>query len=80
MVNAMNAAISAKADGTAVSLVDPSTFNDPIERALAAGITVVSYNAGAPGNKRLCYIGQDLFLSGKDPRQRIVHWIPENDQ
>jgi len=54
MVNAFNTAISAKADGIAVSLVDPSAFNDPVEKGLAAGIPAVSYNADAKGNKRLC--------------------------
>src|SRR5258708_30679538 len=60
MVNAMNTGISAKADGIAVCLVDLTAFNDPGEKALAAGIPVVSYNADAKDNKRLCYIGQDL--------------------
>src|SRR5258708_4296697 len=36
MVNAFNTAVSAKADGIAVSLVDPSAFNEPVEKALAA--------------------------------------------
>jgi simple sugar transport system substrate-binding protein len=62
MVNAFNAAVSGKADGIAVALVDPSAFNDPVEQALAAGIPVVSYNADTKGNKRLCYIGATEML------------------
>jgi simple sugar transport system substrate-binding protein len=77
MVNALNTAVSAKADGIAVSLVDLTAFNDPVEKALAAGIPVVSYNADAKDNKRLCYIGQDLFLSGKGLGQRIVELVGE---
>ena len=64
MVNAMNAAISGKADGIAVAIIDPKAFNGPTDKALAAGIPVVSYNADDPANDRLAYIGQDLFLSG----------------
>ncbi len=82
MVNAMNAAIAAKADGIAVAIVDPTAFNDPVERALAAGIPVVSYNADAPassGNKRLAYIGQDLFQSGVALGQRLVSLVPSGD-
>jgi simple sugar transport system substrate-binding protein len=67
MVNAFDAAVSSKADGIALALIDPSAFNDPVEKALADGIPVASYNADTKGNKRLCYIGQDLFLSGKAP-------------
>jgi simple sugar transport system substrate-binding protein len=79
MVNALNTAVSGKADGIAVSLVDPSAFNDPVEKALGAGIPVVSYNADVPTNKRLCYIGQDLFESGKGLGKRIVDLVGEGD-
>src|ERR1700746_583226 len=79
MVDAFNTAVSGKADGIAVSLVDPSAFNDPVEKALAAGIPAVSYNADAKGNKRLCYIGQDLFESGKALGRRIVEAVGEGE-
>jgi simple sugar transport system substrate-binding protein len=79
MVNAMNVAISAKADGIAVCLVDLTAFNDPTDKALQAGIPVVSYNADAKGNNRLAYIGQDLFLSGKGLGARVVDLVGEGD-
>ena len=75
MVNAMNTAISGKADGIAVALVDPKAFNEPTERALDAGIPVVSYNADEPSNPRLAYIGQDLYLSGQEMGKRIVELV-----
>jgi simple sugar transport system substrate-binding protein len=79
MVNAMNAAIAAKADAIAVCLVDPRGFDAPVERALEAGIPVFAYNADARGgnNKRLAYIGQDLFLSGQMMGERIVKLVGE---
>ena len=76
MVNAMNTAISGKADGIAVAIIDPQAFNGPTEKALAAGIPVVSYNADDPNNARLSYIGQDLFLSGQEMGKRIVELVP----
>jgi simple sugar transport system substrate-binding protein len=82
MVDAMNAAIAAKADGIAVSIIDPTAFNDPVERALSAGIPVVAYNADAPPNSknaRLAYIGQDLYLSGFAMGQHIASLIPSGD-
>jgi simple sugar transport system substrate-binding protein len=75
MVNAMNTAISGKVDGIAVALVDTKAFNDPTQRALDAGIPVVSYNADAPQNGRLAYIGQDLFVSGQEMGKRIVDLV-----
>lgn len=76
MVNAMNSAISGKADGIAVALIDTKAFNEPTEKALDQGIPVVSYNADARANNRLAYIGQDLFLSGVEMGKRIVDLVP----
>ena len=78
MVNAMNAAIAGKADGIAVPIVDPKAFNEPVERALNAGIPVIAYNADAPpgsGNKRLAYVGQDLYQSGYQMGERITGMV-----
>jgi simple sugar transport system substrate-binding protein len=76
MVNATNTAISAKADGIALAVVDKNAFNAPVKQALAAGIPVVSYNAdGAkdnPGTDRLAYIGQGLYDSGFQLGQRAL--------
>jgi simple sugar transport system substrate-binding protein len=76
MVDAMDTAISSGADGIAVSLVHGKAFNEPTKKALAKGIPVVSYNADAPENDRLAYIGQDLFLSGQEMGKRIVSLVP----
>src|SRR2546430_9965662 len=78
MVGAFNTAIASKADGIAVAIVDPNAFNEPVARALDAGIPVIAYNADAPassGNKRLAYIGQDLFLSGQKMGQRVAQEV-----
>ena len=76
MVNATNTAISAKADGIALAVVDKDAFNEPVNQALEAGIPVVSYNAdGAkddPGTNRLSYIGQGLYDSGFQLGQRAL--------
>jgi simple sugar transport system substrate-binding protein len=76
MVNATNTAISAKADGIALAVVDKDAFNAPVDQALSAGIPVVSYNAdGAkddPGTNRLAYIGQGLYDSGFQLGQRAL--------
>ena len=78
MVNAMNAAIASKATAIAVPIIDPKAFNGPVDRALAAGIPVFAYNADAPSgsaNRRLAYIGQDLFKAGVLMGQQIVKLV-----
>ena len=72
MVNAINTAVTSGASGIAVALIDLHAFNAPVETALKAGIPVVAYNADAPGNARLAYIGQDLKKAGEEMGKRIV--------
>jgi simple sugar transport system substrate-binding protein len=79
MINAMNSAITGGANGIAVSLIDLHAFNGPTETALKAGIPVIAYNADAPTNKRLSYIGQDLKLAGEKMGERIVAAVPSGD-
>ena len=76
MVNAFNTAITSKVDGIAVALVDSKAFNEPTEKALAAGIPVVSYNADVTTNARLNYIGQDLYSTGQAMGERIASLFP----
>jgi simple sugar transport system substrate-binding protein len=79
MVNALNSAVAANADGIAISLIDLHAFNAPVEKALAAGIPVVAYNADAEGNKRLSYTGQDLKLAGENMGEKIIAKVPSGE-
>ncbi len=83
MVDATNTAITWRADGLALAVVDKAAFRGPVDRALDAGIPVVSYNAdGArddPGTNRLAYIGQGLYESGYALGQRALTAISSGD-
>src|SRR4029079_19037519 len=83
MFDATNTAISSKADGIALAVVDKNAFRAPVDRALDAGIPVGPYNAdGAredPGTNRLAYIGQGLYESGYALGQRALQQIDSGD-
>ncbi|WP_196809050.1 sugar ABC transporter substrate-binding protein [Conexibacter woesei] len=79
MVNATNSAITGGADGLALALIDEKAFNSATQAALKANIPVVSYNADSTSNKRLAYIGQDLFVSGQEMGKRIIELVPSGD-
>jgi simple sugar transport system substrate-binding protein len=79
MVNATNSAITGGADGLALALIDEKAFNTATNSALQARIPVVSYNADSTSNKRLAYIGQDLFVSGQEMGRRIIELVPSGD-
>jgi simple sugar transport system substrate-binding protein len=83
MVNATRTAISGKADGIALAVVDEKAFQEPVDAALDAGIPVVSYNADGsvknPGTNRLAYIGQGLYESGFALGQRALEQIDSGE-
>jgi simple sugar transport system substrate-binding protein len=80
MVNAINSAVSSKANGIASSLIDPKAFNAPVQASLSAGIPFVAYNADEPQTGRLAYIGQDLYVSGQEMGTHIASLIPGGGQ
>ena len=65
--------ITQKVDGIAISVADVAAMTKSIEAATAAGIAVVTFDADAPGSKRLAYIGtnnRDFGLAlGKQLRE-----------
>jgi simple sugar transport system substrate-binding protein len=82
MINAFNAAISAKAAGIGICVVDKAAFEAPIKRAIGRGIPVVAFNAdGARGGAkaRMAYIGQALYESGFAMGTRIASLVPKGD-
>jgi simple sugar transport system substrate-binding protein len=80
MVRAMHRAVSSRADGIAVSIIDPEAFDGPTALALEHGIPVVAYNAdGGKANKRLAYIGQDNYQSGLELGARVAGLVGSGD-
>jgi simple sugar transport system substrate-binding protein len=79
MVSAMETAISSGAAGIAIPLTDNAAFVGPTKSALAAGIPVIAYNATAPNNYALAYVGQDLYQSGFLMGQRIATQVTSGD-
>jgi simple sugar transport system substrate-binding protein len=80
MVSSLNSAIAAESPGIATTVVDASAFIAPINKALAAGIPVVTYNAnGSTTNPTngLAYVGQDLYVSGQEVGARIASKMPK---
>ena len=72
MASDFDTAISGGADGIAIALTDSTAFIEPTKAALAKGIPVIAYNATAPANFALTYVGQDLYQSGFLMGQRIA--------
>jgi simple sugar transport system substrate-binding protein len=72
MVSQFDAALNGGAEGIAIPLTDTAAFVEPTKTALSKGVPVIAYNATAPNNYPLTYVGQDLYQSGFLMGQRIA--------
>lgn len=52
-------------DGIALTPVEDEQIFRRINELFERGIPTVTFNADIPGSKRLCYVGQDNYLSGR---------------
>jgi len=74
-VNFIENAITAGVDGLAISNVNAEALNPMIDKAMDAGIPVVTFNSEAPGSKRLAFYGQDLKQSGYVQGQILAEYM-----
>lgn len=75
-VNIMENVIQAGVDGIISTLPDPTAFDEPVRRALEAGIPVIGTNADAgPNNPRLAYVGQSDYDAGRVLAQTLIEHI-----
>ncbi|MXN64198.1 substrate-binding domain-containing protein [Stappia sp. GBMRC 2046] len=68
MSQMIDAAVNQEPDGLVVSIPDADALGPSIERAVAAGIPVISMNSGSDVSKKLgalLHVGQDEFTAGK---------------
>lgn len=57
-------AVSKKPSGILVSVADPAVMKDPIDKAVAQGIPVITIDADDPASKRLAFIGTNNYEAG----------------
>ena len=69
--------ITQKVDGLAISVADVASMTKSIEAATAAGIPVVTFDADAPGSKRLAYIGTNNKDFGLALGKQLLQLRPE---
>src|SRR5690242_17416501 len=69
--------ITQKVDGMAISVADVAAMTKSIEAATAAGIPVVTFDADAPGSKRLAYIGTNNKDFGLALGKQLLQLRPE---
>ena len=80
-VGALRSAISHKADGIAVSVVDEAALAPEAARAAAMGIPLVAFNVnGASGGRAYAYVGEDPRTSGIGVGAEIARLTPHGER
>ena len=82
MLSAFNDAVTAGSPGIATTVVAATSFIQPINSALGAGIPVVTYNANGSSSSPtngLAYVGQDLLASGTEVGTRLASLMKSGD-
>ena len=74
-VQALHSAISGKADGIAVSILDQGAFRAELAAAAAAKIPVIAFNVES-GSGRLPYVGENRYVSGVRVGSEIARLVP----
>ncbi|AJD44352.1 sugar ABC transporter substrate-binding protein (plasmid) [Rhizobium gallicum bv. gallicum R602sp] len=74
MSQLIDAAVNQRPDGLIVSIPDASALGPSIEKAVAAGIPVISINSGSDVSKKLgalLHVGQDEYSAGKAAGEKL---------
>lgn len=64
--------VAQKATGILISVGDPGILKNDIDRAVAAGIPVITVDSDAPASKRLFFIGTDNYQAGLIGGRRLA--------
>lgn len=67
--------ITQRVDGIAISCLNGDFLTDTINRAVDAGIPVVTWDSDAPNSKRLAFYGVDDFESGRIMGEQAVRLL-----
>jgi ribose transport system substrate-binding protein len=70
--DALDQAMQKKATGILLDVTDPTLLKDSIDKAVAAGIPLITIDSDAPASKRLFFIGTNNYQAGFTGGQRLA--------
>ena len=70
--DAIDQAVQKKASGILLGVTDPAVLKDSIDKAIVAGVPVITVDSDAPSSKRLFFIGTNNYQAGFTGGQRLA--------
>ena len=69
---AFEKALQQKPTGILISVADPKLLKEDIDKAIAAGVPVITFDSDAPASKRLFFIGTNNYQAGITGGERLA--------
>jgi ribose transport system substrate-binding protein len=70
--DALDRAVQQKANGILLAVTDPALLKDGVDKAIEAGIPVVTIDSDAPASRRLFFVGTNNYQVGVTGGQRLA--------
>jgi len=70
--DALDQAVQKKATGILLSVADANVLKDSIDKAIAAGVPVITIDSDAPTSKRLFFVGTNNYQAGFTGGERLA--------
>src|SRR5437879_3416948 len=70
--DALDNAVQKKATGILLAVTDAAVLKDSVDKAVAAGIPVITIDSDAPSSKRLFFVGTNNYQVGLTGGQRLA--------
>jgi LacI family transcriptional regulator len=68
------------ANGIMFSVMDDDLIREEINKASDQGVPIVTFNSDVENSRRICFVGQDLYKSGKVAAGLMMRVLPSDAQ
>jgi len=72
--------IAKKVDGIVVTAGEANTLVPAIDKAVNAGIPVITFDSDSPASKRLCFVGTENYQAGYEAGKTMAQWLGGSGQ
>jgi ribose transport system substrate-binding protein len=79
-VKVMEDVIAGGAEAVGISCNEPTGCKDPIDKAMAAGVPVMTWDSDSPDSARFTYLGVDNYEGGKAAAELLKEALPNGGE
>jgi LacI family transcriptional regulator len=77
-VSVIDSLIESGVQGILMAIMDTPVIRESIQKCVDRNIPVITFNTDIPGSKRMCFVGQNLYKSGKISADLMCKMLGKN--